>query len=224
MHVDGPYIITATEPVESSISNDNKYFNIIPKSNLKVEIKAIQPDQKSHKEWPMTLVNEQHGKLTVVFENGEFLEYFLTTVLKRPRISLSTTGNDAVEGPNFLDFGSVNCESYKKGSIYLKNLTEVETDWSINYLKFIPKKSYGYGTTTVDETEDLNMCDDPDMFMFNITSGIIPGPSIMLMNIPLGPGLPKVENEQNKKFYPIRIDIMFKVISTFIFIYIFFLV
>lgn len=211
LQLEGPYKIINTEPLEASIGYDSKSFNIIPKSNLKIEIKAIIPDQKNFTDWPITLVNEKHGKLTVIFENGESKEYLLTTVFKRPRIALNTTGNDAIEGPNYIDFASVNCESYKKASIYIKNLTDVLTDWQINYVKFKPKKSYGYGTTTTDEKEDIAMTDDPDMFLFNITSGEIHGPSIMLMNIPLGPGLPQVPNENNKKYSPIKIDIMFKV-------------
>jgi len=220
LQLEGPYKITNTEPVEASTSSDGKSFNIIPKSNLKIEIKSLIPDPKNLENWPITLVNEKQGKLIVIFENGEFREFLLTTVLKRPRISLNTTGNDAIEGPNYIDFGSVNCESHKKASVYLKNSTDVLTDWSINYLKFYPKKYYGYGTTTNDEKEDMEMTDDPDMFLFNITSGEIYGPSIMLTNIPLGPGLPQVQNESNKKYLPIRIDIMFKVIDLFNFAFI----
>ena len=215
MQLEGPYKIASTEPFEASTGSDGRNFNIIPKSNLKIEIKTLIPDNKNLELWPITLVNEQKGKLTVFFENGEFKEYLLTTVLKRPRISLNTTGNDAIEGPNYIDFGSVNCESFKKASVFLKNITEVLTDWQINYVKFKPKKYYGYGTTTTDEKEDIEMTDDPDMFLYNVTSGEIHGPSIMLMNIPLGPGLPQVQNESNKKLLPVRIDVMFKVINYF---------
>ena len=200
------------EPLEASISKEGKLFNIIPNSNLKVEIKALIPDPMNLDQWSTKLVNEKHGKLSVTFENGEIMEYYLTTVFKRPRLTMSTTGNDSVEGPNFIDFGKVNCESYKKFSIYLKNITEVESDWQINYIKHITKEEYGYGTTTLGEKEDMEMTDDPDMFMFSVTSGKIEGPSIMLTNIPLGPCLPQVKNEQTKRFIPLRIEIMFKVI------------
>jgi hypothetical protein len=221
LYLEGPYKITNSEPLEASIGSDGKTFNLIPKSNLKLEIKPLIPDSKNLQEWPINLVNEKHGKLTVVFENGDFREYLFTTVFKRPRMALSTTGNDAIEGPNFIDFGSVNCESFKKATIYLKNLTDVLSDWQINYIKFVPKKNYGYGTTTTDEKEDIGMCDDPDMFFFNITKGEIHGPSIMLMNIPLGPGLPQVKNENNKKFLPIKIEVMFKVKFLFFYFFIF---
>ena len=213
LNLDGPFKFINFEPSEACLNNEGLLFNVIPNSNLKIELKAIIPDNKNIKEWPLTLVNEKHGKMSVTFENGEIMEYYLTSVFKRPRISISTTGNDSVEGFDFIDFGKVNCESYKKASLFLKNITEVETDWKINYIKFIPKakEDYGYGTTTLGEKEDLEMCDEPDMFMFNITNGRIEGPSIMLTNLPLGPGLPKVHNENTKKFLPLKIDIMFKV-------------
>lgn len=176
-----------------------------------MELKAFLPDPKNLEEWPINLVNEKNGKLICFFENGESQEYHLKTILKRPRLSLSVTGNDAIESPNFVDFGSVNCESYKKSCIYIKNETDVYSDWSINYHKFTIKTLHGHGTTTKDEREDLEMCDDPDVFLFSLTNGIIPGPSLPLINIPLGPGLPKVDNPERDKYLPVKVEIMFKV-------------
>jgi len=208
--IEGPFKITKTEPLESTL--ENSIYNINPKQNLKIELKAISPDPKNHQEWPINLVNEKHGKLICIFENGEIQEYFLTTVLKRPRLSISVTGNDAIESDNFIDFGSVNCESFKKSVLFIKNETDVYSDWSINYHKFVPKKYYGYGTTTASEREDMDMNDDPDVFLFSITSGVIPGPSLPLINIPLGPCLPKVDNYERDKLLPVKVEIMFKVI------------
>lgn len=211
LNLDGPFKFVNFEPDESVINSEGKLFNIIPNSNLKVVIKALVPDPLSLDKWPITLVNEKQGKLSVTYENGEISEYYLTSVFKRPRLTMSTTGNDSVEGPNYIDFGKVNCESFKKSCIFLKNITDVETDWQINYIKHIPKEEYGYGTTTIGEKEDMQMTDDPDMFMFSITNGKIEGPSLALNNIPLGPGLPQVKNENTKKFMPLKIEIMFKV-------------
>ena len=201
--------------MESTIAPN--YYSIEPKSNLKVEIKAFLPDQKNYEEWPINLVNEKNGKLICVFENGELQEYNLKTILKRPRLSLSVTGNDVIESLNYLDFGSVNCESFKKSCIFLKNETDVYSDWSINYHKFTKKSLHGHGTTTKDEKEDLEMCDDPDVFLFSLTNGIIPGPSLPLINIPLGPCLPKVENAERDKFLPVKVEIMFKVMRFILF-------
>jgi hypothetical protein len=209
LHIEGPYKIIKTEPLECTIGQN--IHSIEPKSNLKVEIKAFLLDPKNLEEWPINLVNEKNGKLICFFENGESQEYHLKSLLKRPRLFLSVTGNDAIESINLVDFGSVNCESFKKSSIFIKNETDVYSDWSINYHKFSIKSLHGYGTTTKNEKEDLEMTDDPDVFLFSLTNGIIPGPSLPLINIPLGPGLPKIENSERDKFMPVKVEIMFKV-------------
>ena len=158
LQIEGAYKIIKTEPLESTIAQN--IHSIQPKTNLKVEIKAFLPDPKNLEEWPINLVNEKNGKLICFFENGDSQEYHLKTILKRPRLSLSVTGNDAVESINFIDFGSVNCESFKKSCIYIKNETDVYSDWSINYHKFTLKSVYGHGTTTKDEKEDMEMNDE----------------------------------------------------------------
>lgn len=208
--IEGPYKIIKTEPLESTIGNS--VYNINPKSNLKVEIKPFIPDSNNYEEWPKNLVNEKNGRLIYIFENGEFQEYHLITVLKRPRLTLSTSGSDAIESDSIIDFGAVNCESYKKSVIYIKNETDVNSDWSIKYHKPIPKKYHGYGIITKAEQEDIEMLDDPDVFLFSLTNGVIPGPSLPLMNIPLGPCLPKIDNEERDKLLPVKIEIMFKVL------------
>jgi len=212
--VEGPFKIVKTEPLESTVRNS--IYNIKSNQNLKVELKSIYPDPKNNGEWPISLVNEKHGKLICIFENGESQEYYLTSVLKRPRLSISITGNDAIESGNFIDFESVNCESFKKSVLFIKNETNVLSDWSINYHKLSVKKVYGHGTITNDEQEDMEMHDDPDVFLFAVTSGVIPGPSLPLINIPLGPYLPKVDNFERDKLLPIKVDIMFKVVFMFI--------
>jgi hypothetical protein len=209
INLEGPFKIVKTEPMEATVGN--MLFNIIPNSNLKLDIKYLCPEPSDEKAWPMTLVNEYFGKLTVAFENNEFQEYDLRATLRRPRILLSTSGNDATESQKFVDFGLVNCESNKKITLYLSNETEVLTKWTINYVKHVPKKNYGYGTTTLEEKEDITKTDDSDVFVFNVTEGLIYGPTDSLINIPLGPALPKVPNKIDEKFKPIKIDIMFKV-------------
>lgn len=195
--------------MEATIGVDE--YNIIPNSNLKLDVKFIAPNVEDENEWPMTLVNEKHGLLKIQFENGDISEYLLTAILRRPRLTLSVTGNEAVEGPNFVYFGYVNCESQRKHSLFLTNETEVETKWSINYIKFTPKKTYGHGTITKEEKEDLEKTDDPDVFHFSITQGLIPGPSHQLTSIPLGPALPQVYNEKSNKLLPVKIEVLFKV-------------
>lgn len=63
----------------------------------------------------------------------------------------------------------MNVESFKKASIYLLNETEVDTKWKIFYVKGNLKKVYGHKTMTMDEKEDRERVDDPEVFDFNIT-------------------------------------------------------
>lgn len=79
---------------------------------------------------------------------------------------------------------------------------------------------------TIDEKEDREKVDDPEVFDFNMTEvnikynliniilnlqGIISGPSLSLNNIPLGPALPQIKDKTILKYYPLKIDIIFKV-------------
>ncbi len=55
-----------------------------------------------------------------------------------------------MESLDYIDFGYVNCEGMKIKPIYLMNDTQVDTIWVKNNVKFIPKKTYGIGTVTIE--------------------------------------------------------------------------
>jgi len=207
LDIEGPFKIIKTDPIEASLGNG--IYNIIPNSNLKVDIKFIIPDVQDEKEWPMTLTNIKRGKLNVTFENGETEHYNLIAYLLRPRILMSLTGNQSVESLDYIDFGYVNCSSTKIQPIYLMNDTQVDTNWTINYVKFIQKKSYGVGTVTIEEKEDMEMCDDNSVFNFEISNGVIYGPTEILFDLPVGPALPRVETIKNEKYKPLLIKVGF---------------
>ena len=207
LDIEGPFKIVNTDPIEASLGKG--IYNIIPNSNLKVDVKYIIPNVNDEKEWPMTLTNIREGKLIVTFENGEKEQYLLTAYLLRPRILMSLTGNESVEYLDYIDFGHVNCSSMKIEPIYLMNDTTVDTNWTINYIKFIPRKTYGAGTVTIEEKEDMDMCDDSSVFDFDITSGVIYGPTEVLFDLPVGPLLPRVETIKSKKYKPLMIKVSF---------------
>ena len=207
LDVEGPFKIIKTDPIEASLGNG--IYNIIPNSNLKVDIKFIIPNVNDEKEWPMTLTNVKRGKLNVTFENGEKEYYNLIAYLLRPRILMSLTGNQSVESLDYIDFGYVNCSSTKVQPIYLMNDTEVDTNWTINYVKFTPRKNYGVGTVTIEEKEDLDMCDDSSVFNFEISNGVIYGPTEILFDLPVGPALPRVETIKSQKYKPLLIKVAF---------------
>ena len=207
LDVEGPFKIIKTDPIEASLGKG--IYNIIPNSNLKVDIKYIIPNVNDEKEWPMTLTNIKRGKLIVTFENGEKEHYNLIAYLLRPRILMSLTGNQSVESLDYIDFGYVNCASMKIEPIFLMNDTQVDTNWAINYVKFIPRKTYGYGTVTIEEQEDMDMCDDSSVFDFEITNGVIYGPTEVLFDLPVGPALPRVETIKSEKYKPLLIKVSF---------------
>ena len=207
LDIEGPFKIINTDPLEASL--EKGIYNIIPNSNLKVDIKYIIPSVNDEKEWPMTLTNIRQGKLIVTFENGEREHYLLTAYLLRPRILMSLTGNQSVESLDYIDFGYVNCASMKIEPIYLMNDTTVDTNWNINYVKFIPRKTYGAGTITIEEREDMEMCDDSSVFDFDITNGVIYGPTEVLFDLPVGPLLPRVETIKSQKYKPLIIKVSF---------------
>lgn len=47
-----------------------------------------------------------------------------------------------------LDFGTVNVERHRTIKIFLSNVTEVTSKWTLNYVKFPKKSTIGYSTTT----------------------------------------------------------------------------
>ena len=207
LDIEGPFKIVKTDPIEASLGKG--IYNIIPNSNLKVDVKYIIPNVNDEKEWPMTLTNIKRGKLIVTFENGEKEHYNLIAYLLRPRILMSLTGNQSVESLDYIDFGYVNCASMKIEPIFLMNDTQVDTNWTINYVKFIPRKTYGYGTVTIEEKEDMDMCDDSSVFDFEITNGVIYGPTEVLFDLPVGPALPRVETIKSEKYKPLLIKVSF---------------
>ena len=145
----------------------------MPSSNLKVDLKFLNPNPSDEKDWNMTLVNEKYGKLRITFENNEYQEFFLKGILKRPRLMLSTTGNESIEGPNFIDFGKVNVESESINYMWILNETDVDTKCNIYHYNFQGKKVYGYKTISHNEHEDIDKVDDPSVFYIETTEVII---------------------------------------------------
>ena len=53
------------------------------------------------------------------------------------------------------------------------------------------------------------MCEDPSVFCFDNSGGIIYGPTDVLRCLPLGPGLPAVQAIEGMKYKPFKIYIAF---------------
>lgn len=102
-----------------------------------------------------------------------------------------------------LDFGQVNVEKNRTIHLYLSNETDVTAKWSLNYVKFPKKTTIGHNTTTPWELENMEKIDDPEVFEFNITNGILKGKTLPLRKVPEGLLVPPVpKNEEEKKYLP----------------------
>jgi len=207
LNIEGPFKLINAEPMNALLAENT--FNIIPSSNLKIDIKFLSPSPSNEKEWPMTLVNEKFGKLKVLFENNEFQEFYLKGILKRPRIILNTTGTEE-EGSNEIDFGVVNVESTKKAFIYIINETEIETKCNIMHYYYQNKKVYGEKTKTKSEQEDIDKIDDPSVFLFDCHEKYMYGPSNQLAKFPVAPFGNKIYNPLNDKYNPWKVQIHFQ--------------
>jgi hypothetical protein len=73
----------------------------------------------------------------------------------------------------------------------------------LNYVKFPKKLTIGHNTTSPWELENMEKTDDPEVFEFNITSGILKGKSLPLRKVPEGLLVPPVpKDEEEKKYLP----------------------
>jgi hypothetical protein len=69
-----------------------------------------------------------------------------------------------------MDFGVCNVDCHSTITLYLSNITEVTSKWSLNYVKFPKKVTMSKYTETAWEEENLKKVDDPDVFEFSLSS------------------------------------------------------
>jgi hypothetical protein len=104
----------------------------------------------------------------------------------------------------------VNVEKNRTIHLYLSNETDVTAKWSLNYVKFPKKSTIGHNTTSPWEVENMEKTDDPEVFEFNITNGILKGKSLPLRKVPEGLLVPPVpKDEEEKKYLPQKIYVKF---------------
>ena len=140
---------------------------------------------------------KHEGQLTAFFHNGEKQVLGLDGNLLRPKIDLLTekqSKND--KAWDELNFGKVHVDKFRTIRVYLTNVTEVSARWSLNYVKFPKKKTIGHKTITEWEEENLAKTDDPDVFEFSETDGILKGPSVALRLAPEGGMKPPVPKDE----------------------------
>ena len=90
--------------------------------------------------------------------------------MMRPKIDLLTEKpSKNMKAMDELDFGTVHIDKFRTVKVFLSNGTEVMAKWKLNYVSFPKKQTVGYSTLTPWEAENMQKCDDPDVFEFSVT-------------------------------------------------------
>ena len=180
-----------------------------PEDNLQVSIKLIKPNPNDIEIWPEINRCSLKGKITIRFSNGEEQHVNLEARLYRPKLVLASSQCDEFKNLTEQDFGIVNTRFQKKITIFMSNVSPVDARWEIKYVQYPKKMASKLKTMTRQELEDSGITDDPDVFIFSVSDGTIPGPSIPLKLTPTGPALPSAVVPEADKL-PIAMHILFK--------------
>lgn len=137
----------------------------------------------------------------------------LDAILMRPKLILLTEKpSKNGKAMDELDFGTVHIDKSRTIRLYLSNITDVNGRWRLNYVTFPKKATVGYSTTTAWEMENMQKQDDPDVFEFSMTEGILKGKSLPLRKLPEGlNALPVPKDEEEKKYLPQTLLVNFRV-------------
>lgn len=118
----------------------------------------------------MIIRNERKGELVAHFSNGQQQKLVLDAFLMRPKLDLLTEKpSKNAKALDELDLGTVHIDKFHTVKVFLSNSTDVTARWRLNYVTFPKKLTVGYSTLTPWETENMNKCDDPDVFEFSVT-------------------------------------------------------
>lgn len=175
-------------------------FCLQPLKIVEVQVKFKAPKPAANEDWPMVMCNERHGELVAAFSNGDTQKFTLEGQLLRPKLNLLT---EVVSKNSFandeMDFGVCNVDCFKTIKVYLSNITEVSAKWSLNYVKFPKKVTMSKYTETAWEAENLKKVDDPDVFEFSHSGGLLKGKSLPLRVVPAGLCVPPVPMDDNER-------------------------
>ena len=140
----------------------------------------------------------------------------LKAELIRPILALNNTGFEGKEeGLDARNFGTVHIKNYRTLNIFMLNKTKVPGKWKLLNVKFPQKQLIGFATKTKLEFENEAKTDDPTVFEFSKTEGVISGPTIPMNSVPYGKVLPSeytIDDNSVKNINPECILINFRVI------------
>lgn len=228
LSLDGPFKIISTytnSPLKYELSSSNQSFNLAENTNLELKIAFQAPKPSETNLWALTQRMYQSGNLLINFSNGDSQNIILKAELLRPILIINNTGFEGKEeAAEMRDFGTVHIKNYKTLSLFLVNKTKVPGKWKLLYVKFPQKGLVGFATKTKLEFENEIKTDDPTVFEFSRTDGVISGPSIPMNCVPYGKALPSdytVDDNNFKNLNPECILINFRVIYYLLFVFYF---
>ncbi|KRX10489.1 hypothetical protein PPERSA_08791 [Pseudocohnilembus persalinus] len=188
-------------------------FNLVPNSNLEIEIFFEGPETDDYEHWPMVEKEYKFGALNLFFSNGDEQNIDLEGLLLRPAIKLNTVGHEDFIGAEEQDFGTVHINNKKTISVYLSNNSKVPANWKLNNVKIKSIKNISDLTQTLKEKENHAKTDEADVFEFSIASGVLYGPSVPVRSLPDTSALPNIKTNKDisrDNLFPQQILINFR--------------
>lgn len=220
--IEGPFKIISSytnSPLKYELATNSQTFNLAENTNLELKLGFEAPKANQTNLWALTQRMYQSGNLTINFSNGDIQVINLKAELLRPILALNNTGFEGEEEKNEArDFGLVHTKNFKTISLHLLNKTKVPGKWKLLYVKFPQKGLVGHATKTKLEFENEVKTDDPTVFEFSKTEGVVNGPSIPMNVVPYGKALPSdysTDENRLKNLNPECILINFRVIIFF---------
>ncbi|CEM37616.1 unnamed protein product [Vitrella brassicaformis CCMP3155] len=116
-------------------------------------------------------------------------------------------------GECVVDFGFVHVggKVEKRRWVELYNANSVPAAWRLFHVARQHKQIISEVTKTLKEREDEGSQDDPSVFVFSLTEGVVIGPTKPHWPLPLGPALPKAQpHPSDSLLLPAHINITFK--------------
>lgn len=142
------------------------------------------------------------GKMIINFSNGDTQIIDLEGHLKRPWVYLNMFGLETKEFSeiNEFDFGLIHVKNTVQQTLYLGNSTPIPAKWHLLHFTTMKKNmNLSKLTKTQLEFEEDRKTDEPDVFEFSLSEGILMGPTVPISCVPIGRALPKDEVEKGNE-------------------------
>jgi len=160
--------------------------NLRPEAFLEMLIEFEGYKEKDVEKWPLCPSMHVPGLIHINYANGDYQCFEMEGILKRPVLEINTAGFEGKPIDDIIDFGVSHINNFVQKTIFLANVSKVPGKWKINYVKYPSKKVLGLATVTKMDLEDVKKTDDPEVFEFSITEGVIGGKTVAVNKVPEG--------------------------------------